>query len=316
MKLKVFKAFAATWAFLFQHGLDVLRIIWLPLALQIAAYYALMPGFLMGTSMMSAEPPADGAEAWTRLSPHLLPFLGFLLVACFTTIIIYAGLTRLIVRGEKPKLPFLLSWGADEWRLLGGWAIITALFVGVVIALQIVAALVGALGLLGQGPVTIILGFIGALVVIGAGVWAGVRLSLFAPATIAEQKIGIRTSWDKTEDDFGRLLGFWLLWVVLTVIVQFATFGLVTPPEYFEAMNSGGFGSPEEMRETMRAANEALARGYDLSTPGNALRMLWAFLLNFVYGVIGAVAGAVVWRMMTDVPAEANQAPQTRGGSA
>lgn len=309
MKLKVFKAFAATWAFLIQHGLEVLKIIWLPVALQIAAYYLLMPGFLMETSMLGADPPADGGEVWTHLAPHVLPFLGFLLVACVTTIILYAGLTRLIVRGEKTKLPFLLSWGADEWRLLGGWAIILALFVGVMIALQIVAMVVGALGLLGRGPITIILSFGGALVVICAGIWAGVRLSLFAPATIAERKIGIQTSWESTEDDFWSLLGFWALWVVLAIIVQFATFGLVTPPEYFEAMRDGGFSSREEMRETMRAANEALARGYDLSVPGNALRMLWAFLLNFVFGVVGTAAGAVAWRMITDTSAETKTAP-------
>jgi hypothetical protein len=311
MKLKVFKAFAATWAFLFQHALDVLRIIWLPVVLQVAAYYALMPGFLMETSMMGADPPADGGEAWTRLAPHILPFLGFLLVACVTTIILYAGLTRLIVRGEKPKLPFLLSWGADEWRLLAGWTIILALFVGVIVALQLVAMFVGALGLLGQGPITIILSFGGALVVICAAIWAGVRLSLFAPATIAEQKIGIQISWERTEDEFWNLLGFWVLWVVLAIIVQFATFGLVTPPEYFEVM-SGGFSSPEEMRETMREANEALARGYDLSVPGNALRMLWAFLINFVFGVFGTAAGAVAWRMMTDGSVDTKLATQAQ----
>ena len=308
MKLKVFKAFAATWAFLFQHGLDVLRIIWLPVALQIAAYYALMPGPLMEYTMLGANPPADAAETWTRMAPHILPFIGFLLVACVTTIILYAGLTRLAVRGEKPKLPFLLGWGADEWRLLAGWAAILVLFIGVMIALWLVAMLVGALGLLGRGPITIILSFGGALVVICAGIWAGVRLSLFAPATLAEQKIGIQTSWEKTEDDFWNLLGFWIIWFVLAIVVQFATFGLVTPPEYFEAMSSGGFSSPEEMRETMRAANEALARGYDLSIPGNALRMLWAFLLNFVFGVFGTVAGAIAWRMMTQTPAETTPA--------
>jgi hypothetical protein len=316
MKLKVFKAFAETWAFLFQHGLDVLRIIWLPVALQIAAYYALMPGFLMESSMMGAEPPTDAGEAWARFSPHILPFLGFLLVACVTTIILYAGLTRLIVRGERPKLPFLLSWGVDEWRLLAGWAIITLFVIGVLIALQIVAMIVGALGLLGQGPITIILSFGGALVVICAGIWAGVRLSLFAPATIAEQKIGIQTSWERTEDDFWNLLGFWVLWVVLAIIVQFATFGLVTPPEYFEAMNSGGFGSPEEMQETMRAANEALAQGYDLSVPGNAMRMLWAFLINFVFGVFGTAAGAVAWRMMTDGSLDAKPSSEVQPAQA
>ena len=316
MKLKVFKAFAATWAFLIQHGLDVLKIIWLPVALQIAAYYMLTPGFLMESTMMSADPSGDGGEAWTRLAPHILPFLGFLLVAFATTIILYAGLTRLIVRGEKPKLPFLLSWGGDEWRLLAGWAIIFAVFVGVVAAFWTVARFVDVLGLLGRGPITIILSFGGALIVICAGIWAGVRLSLFAPATIAEQKIGIKTSWEKTEDDFWNLLGFWVLWVVLAIIVQFATFGLVTPPEYFEAMNSGGFGSPEEMQETMRAANEALARGYDLSVPGNALRMLWSFLINFVFGVFGTVAGAVAWRMMTDGSADAKQSSQAEPAQA
>ena len=309
MKLKVFKAFTSTWVFLAVHALDVLRIMWLPVALQIAAYYALMPGFLAEYILLGANPPADMAEAWTRIAPHILPFLGFLLVACATTIILYAGLTRLIVRGEKPKLPFLLSWGADEWRLLAGWAIIFAVMVGVGIAFWLVGQIVGALGLLGRGPITIILGFGGALIVVCAGIWAGVRLSLFAPATIAEQKIGIRTSWEKTEDDFWNLLGFWVLWFVLAIIVQIATAGLITPPEYFEVMSGGGFSSPEEMRETMREANEALARGYDLSAPGNALRMLWAFLINFAFGVIGTTAGAIAWRMMTDGSVDAKPTP-------
>ncbi|HEX5006761.1 MAG TPA: hypothetical protein VFV70_06590 [Hyphomonadaceae bacterium] len=304
MRLKVFKAFAATWAVLFRNGLDVLRIVWLPVALQLAAYYALMPGFLTEYILLGANPPADFGETWTRMAPRILPFLGFLLVACVTTIIIYAGLTRLIVRGEKPKLPFLLSWGSDEWRLLAGWGIILAFAVGVAIAFWLVGQIVGALGLLGRGPITIILGFGGALVVLCAGAWAGVRLSLFAPATIAERKIGIQTSWEKTEDDFWNLLGFWVLWFVVVIIVQIATFNLITPPEYFEVMR-GGFSSPEEMRETMREANEALARGYDLSVPGNALRMLWAFLINFVFGVFATAAGAVAWRMMTDASVDA-----------
>ena len=304
MKLKVFKAFAATWAFLFRHGLDVLKIIWLPVLIQIGAYYGLAPGFLMESTMLGADPPADGAEAWARLSPHILPFLGFLLVTFGTTIIVYAGLTRLIVRKEKPRLPFLLSWGADEWRLLTGWAIFVAVFIGVFIVFNIVSGIVDALGLLGQGPITIILRAIGAIVVILAGVWIGVRLSLFAPATVAERKVGIRTSWEKTEDDVWALLGFWLLWFVLAIIVQFLTFNLVTPPEYFEAMRDGGFSSPEEAQQTMRAGNEALARGYDLSQPGNGLRMLWSYLINMVFGVVSTVAGAVAWRMMTDTSAE------------
>jgi hypothetical protein len=309
MKLKVFKAFAAAWAFLIQHGFDVLRIIWLPVVLQIAAYFALMPGPMAAYLMLSAEPPVDAAEAAARLGPHIAPFLGFLLVVCAATIIMYAGLTRLIVRGEKPHLPFLLSWGADEWRLLGGWAIILALFIGVQIALAIVATIVQTLGLLGQGPATIMLSIVGVIIVVVAAICATVRLSLFAPATIAERKIGILVSWERTEDDFWNLLGFWLLWILLAVVVQFMTFGLVTPPEYFEAMQSGGFGSPEEMRETMRAANEALARGYDLSGPGNAMRMLIAYLISTASGIIGTVAGAVAWRMMTDTSSEVKLQP-------
>jgi hypothetical protein len=300
MKLRVFKAFTMTFTVLVRSGLDVLRIIWLSTALQIAAYFALMPGFLYAWTMIAADPPADTGAMLARMAPFILPALAFLLVLCATTIIIYSGLTRLIVRGEKPRLPFLLSWGADEWRLLAGWAIILAAFVALIVVFNIVSAIVAALGLLGRGPINFMLGLFGAFLVFLAGVWLGVRLSLFAPATIAERKVGVRSSWEKTEDDFWNLLGFWLLWVVLAIVVQLATFGLVTPPAYFEAMQGASFGSREAMLDTMRAANEALAQGFDISVVDNVLRMLGNYLIGAVGGVIGTVAGAVVWKLTTD----------------
>jgi hypothetical protein len=112
-------------------------------------------------------------------------------------------------------------------------------------------------------------------------------------------------SWEKTEDLFWSLFGFWLIWMVLALVIQFATARLVTPPAYFEAMAQADFRSPESFREAMRHANAALAAGYDLADSGNVVRMLISFLMNIIASVVFAIASAVAWKALSDPPAEA-----------
>jgi hypothetical protein len=303
VKFKVFGAVGRTFAFLFQNTLSVLQIIWLPALLQTAAFFALMPGFLSVSTGLSADPPADGGEMWARMAPVLAPMVAFTAIAIALSIILSAGIARLVVKGDKPSLPFLLTWGTDEWLILGSWALIAAFIAAVAIAFSLfrwVSSLI-----LSSGVLANLISILGVIAILLAGLWICIRLSLFTPATIAERKIGIQVSWEKTEDLFWSLFGFWLIWIVMALIIQFATARLVTPPAYFEAMAQVDFRSPETMREAMRNANAALAAGYDLSGSGNIIRMLISMLLNIVASVVFAVASAVAWKALSDTPAEA-----------
>jgi hypothetical protein len=303
MKLRVFTAVGTTFAFLVQHGLDVLRVIWLPTVLQLAGYLLLMPSYLSTTTMLGADPPADAAETWARLAPVIALPVMFVILSVALTVMMFNGLTRLVVTGEKPRGPFLMRWGADEWRVLGGWALLFLIILALEVAIVVVGFLIRGIMALGPGP-GVILSIIAFIVILVIGVWICVRLSLLVPATLIAGKIGLGVSWERTDDDFWNLLGFWLIFAVAGFVVQLSLIGFLTPPGYFEAIQSGGFGSPEAMRDAMRKASEVMAKSYDLSDSGNVIRMLVSYLLSMVVAVVSAVAGAVAWRMMTDTAAE------------
>jgi hypothetical protein len=95
------------------------------------------------------------------------------------------------------------------------------------------------------------------------------------------------------------MFGFWLIFVVLVLVIQVTTAGLVTPPEYFEIMREADITSPA-FRETMREGYAALAAGYDMSDSANVVRMLISFFINLVVGVVFAVASVVAWKHLAE----------------
>jgi hypothetical protein len=298
MTFRVFDALGATFMFLFRQGLSVLQVVWLPAVLQIIAYFALMPGFMKSTTMLQADPPEDFATGFSRVAPYLAPMLLFTVITLALGIVMSLGLARLAVKGERPKGPFLLRWGDDEWRVLACWGIILACGAGVGIAFAAFNWL--AQLLLSSGPIANLLAIVGALAIVLAGVYIAVRLSLFTAATMASQKVGIPVSWDKTEDLFWPLFGFWLLWMVMALILQFVTSGLVTPPEYMQTMQQADIRTPEDFRQAMRDGYAVLAKSYELTSVDNVVRMLIAFLLQLIGSIVFGVASAIAWKQLDD----------------
>jgi hypothetical protein len=299
MHFKSFGAMGATFATLGRQGLGILHVAWLPALLQYAAYMLLMPGFLKATTMLTADPPADAAETWQRLSPTLPMMILFVVLALGLSIIMTAGLARLLLRGERPKLPFLLVWGRDETRILTCWGIIIATGIGVAAAFGLFQML--ASFLLSGNPIATMLMLCGLLLIVLAGVWIAVRLSLFTPATVAEERLGVSTSYELTEDIFWPLLGFWVMWVVLVILVQLVVVNnLVTPPGVREAMQGANFTSRDAFRDAMSKMYEALANGYDLSDSGNIVRQTITFAFNMITGVVFGVASIVAWKSLKD----------------
>ncbi|MDP3736720.1 MAG: hypothetical protein Q8R02_04975 [Hyphomonadaceae bacterium] len=300
MKFKVFQAIARTFVFTGRNWLPVLKIVWLPCLLQLVAFIVLMSSFMVAYIEAQTYAAEEGAEAWSRLLPVAPQGILFFLLTCVLTIIMFSGLTKLVVRGEKPRLPFYLAWGADEFRLLTAWAIQFAIIIGIVIAYFVANLLAQGMMSLAPGGVGLLFGILGAVGVAILATWVGVRLSFIAPETIAHRKVGVSSSWEMTEDYYWPLLGFWIIWAIIAQAAQWSSTPYVLPPGYFEAMQNADFTSREGMQQAMREANLALAAGYDMSDIANVLRTTLAFFINFLGSIVIAMAGAVSWKMMTD----------------
>jgi len=305
MPLDISKGIGRTFAFLFAHIIDVLKIAWLPIVLQLAAFYLLMPAYVRATAGLAlVREPSEAASAWAQAVPGFGMFFLFMLITFVTSIAMVVGLTRLTLTGTAPRTPFYLGWGKDEWRLMAGWLIFAAIVALLAVLLQGGGVVLG--GLLGGGPIGTMLILAMNVVLLVAIFVVCVRLSLLAPATLATGKMSLRESWERTDDHFWGFLGFWLLFVVMFVIVYAVIyFNFSLPPGYFQAFSGVNPREPDSMREAMVKANEMMIASYDFSNIGNALRQTPGALLGPVGGVITTIAGATAWKLTSEEePAE------------
>jgi hypothetical protein len=296
MKLPVFRAIGATFAFIARNLLDILKIAWLPAVLICLAYVLIMPPYMAQVGAMPAPKPGDVFGPLMATLPYTLA-----LVAASTLINLplFSGLMKLILRGERPRfLP--LSFGADEVKLLASWGLIFAGFVALVAAFAGALLLTRLLASLGPGPGSII-GLIAAVVLIGVGVWLAARVSLVSPAAIALRKLGVQPAWDATEENAWRLIGFWALLIVPMFIISSFLTPLLTSPGYLDAMReiAPAARSPERLQAAVQHSNEVLAAGYVLSDTGNLVRLLANALLAFLATLVLAIASGVAWRELT-----------------
>jgi hypothetical protein len=300
MKLEISAAFGRTFTFLFANIGNVLRIVWLPIVLQLVAFFLLMPGYVRGTALLAAiGEPDEAANAMAQALPAF-GLLGLFIVATFlTSVAMVVGLTRLMLKGEKPSGPFYIGWGGDEWRLAGGWLIFAAIIAGLVIVLQVGGFLLR--GVLGPGPQAAIIVLLVNLILLAAIFTVCVRLSLLAPATIATGKISLRESWERTDDDFWNFLGFWLLFALMfAVIYAVLYFTFLLPPGYFASFQGMDPSDRNTLLEAMRKANDVMVRSYDLSDISNVMRLTVGAILGPLGGVITTIAGAATWKIVTD----------------
>jgi hypothetical protein len=299
MALDIAKGIGRTFAFLFGHIVDVLKIAWLPTVLQLAAFYLLMPGYVRGTAALALAPtePEEIATAWAQAMPGYGLLCVLMLVTFVTFVPMVAGLTRLALKGERPRLPFYIGWGKDEWRITGGWLIFALIVAGLVVLLQGGGFLLG--GMMGGGPIAAMIILVVSLVLVMAIFTVCVRLSLFAPATLALGKMGLRESWERTDDHFWGFLGYWLLlFLMLFAVYLIIYFMFVLPPGYFGVF--AGVTSQEDVREAMVKANDLMIASYDFSNIGNVLRQLPGAIFGPLAVIITSIAGATAWKLTSE----------------
>ncbi|HEV7694234.1 MAG TPA: hypothetical protein VGO52_25590 [Hyphomonadaceae bacterium] len=306
MKLPVFKAVAMTFAFLGAHLLDLVRIVWLPMALMLVLMAVVMPGYMqtiMGAS--TADPAAASEEAMAAFSASAPVLLLLFVVSIAFYLVLFAGVLKLVLHGENPKLPFYAGFGGDEFRLLGTWVLQLLIFIGAYIGIALVGGAAAFLAV--SSPM---LGGIAALVVIIVGMvafcWLMLRLSLATPATIGQRTIGLGPSWNVAKGNVWRLLGYWLIWGIVFMVIEIVMIALLMPG-YFEAMGdiftAAGSGSPEGVEAATQKMNDAMMSMY-AGTPGSIASQAGGLILGTAAIVMMAVAGGVAWRLMTDTSPE------------
>jgi len=70
--------------------------------------------------------------------------------------------------------------------------------------------------------------FLGGLAVIGFSLWVAVRLSLLGPHAFSHHHIDIRAAWIQTHGQFWRLLGMFVMTIILGILVPLIGAGLAS----------------------------------------------------------------------------------------
>jgi hypothetical protein len=296
-RLPVFRAFAATFAIIAERWLDILRIALLPAVVATALTYVLVPQVLNAVLQMpppgdTPDPGAVGAAAQTML----LSILALAAASAVLNAIVFAGLLKLVLRGDRPKTPVYLGFGREELMLLGTWG----LLVLILMAVFFIGGLISGL-LNGLMPV---MGSILGIAINIAMIWFCLRVSLSAPAAIELNRLGLRPSWAATGGQVWLLLGYWLVLMLPVMIVESIINAMLAPPPLPGAPTTPPQ-SPQEQYDFYMFIIRQTVTNFDLDAGPGIPRAIFAVVQSLSLNVLSAIAGGVAWRMITERKATA-----------
>jgi len=137
-------------------------------------------------------------------------------VALFLASVLQAAVIRSVVEPNNDRFAYL-RLGKEELQLLIVSLITWAAALGVTV-IPSGAVVLGASLL--SGAAAGWFATLGALAVIGLSLWVAVRLSLLGPHAFSHHHIDIREAWVQTHGQFLRLLGMYVLAIVLAAVVS------------------------------------------------------------------------------------------------
>lgn len=219
MKLPVFKAVGMTFAFVFGKLGDVIRILWLPYLILTAAsmwfIYKLVPFALTLLDMNFNEKP-DPQQVFAAIQPLVAPCGVLLLASLIFMPMMYAGLLRFLVKGERPGGVFYLRFGKDEWNVLLTYIVILLISIGVGIVFGAIEAGV-RIGV--PGPAGMMVRQLVSLVERIVSLWINIKLSLAFAAAVGVGAIGIGRSWSVVKGNWWNLFGFFIVLGIIYLLV-------------------------------------------------------------------------------------------------
>lgn len=298
MKLPVFKAVGATFAYLFRHAGLLFASLWLPALLFMAAMIYAMPLYMDAVIKMS---PSDGAV--TTLSPEFLRATGIMYGASFAFYpMLYVASLRHLVRGDRLKFPFYLNFGGDEIRVIAAYFLLmVVIFVTMIVGVLGVAAIAFSVSIIWKSAGEII-ALVPMIALLVAMPWIMMRLSLIFPAAIARRSVGISESWRATKGNSLRLLLFWIIITLAVLPAVGAYFALVFWDQFGalrEAFSTAG--DPAVVSaEVERRMLEIQREFYDPAREGFWPAMIATYLYMIVVTAYTNVASGMAWRYLTD----------------
>lgn len=166
-------------------------------------------------SQQGSDDPTEALAMLQKLAPlYMLMIPAGLLVIAVTSAAVY----RVVLRPDDSRFGYL-RLGRDELRLALLMLVYLVLAVGFTFVVTLVAGLLAAgAGALG-GAAGTLLGVLIGLATLGFIVFVAVRLSLAGPMTFAQRRLRVFESWSVTRGNFWRLLGAYVLAIVLALIV-------------------------------------------------------------------------------------------------
>lgn len=137
-------------------------------------------------------------------------------VALALSSVLQAAIIRSVIEPQNSRFAYL-RLGKEELQLLIVSLITWAAALGVTVIPS--GAVVLGTSLL-SGAAAAWFGFLGALAVIGLSLWVAVRLSLLGPHAFSHHHIDLREAWVQTHGQFLRLLGMYVMAIVLAAVVS------------------------------------------------------------------------------------------------
>lgn len=221
-KIRMGRAIGDAYDLTFGRYAAVFGVIWLPmLALAAAEYFTFAPVLSsMPDAMQYALAHPDDPSGPAQFNQLNGTMYLFNLIVLVFSIWMRVGVTKLALDMPRgPKFAYFFS-GLDELRVIAGYFVYFALYLGAVIGVAIavgiiifvVAALYGAgvfapidPGLLkGLAIGAAVLGFVAAF---GAAIYLQTRLLyLLVPATVSEKRFGLWESWELSRGNFWRIV--------------------------------------------------------------------------------------------------------------
>jgi len=187
--------------------------------------------FLLSLALMTIMRPfyagqLAAMQAGTAAPPNFGPLLLMIVLLLVVMTVVWAAVFRAVLFPEQSRLAYL-RLGMDELRLLGCVLVLLIAFYLLMLVSGIVLAILGA-AIMGVGGAAGGVAAVGLAAVV-LSLWLGTRFSLAGPLTILERKIIIGRSWRMTRGNFWRLLGAYLVIIVLLVVVYGGLSLLRTP---------------------------------------------------------------------------------------
>lgn len=294
MSFRVFKAVAATFAYLAGHWLLLLKAMWLPglivAGLQLYAAPSLLASMAEFTLLGPNPDPETAAAAFTRFGGSIIFYLIAGLI--FFPMLTVASLKH-IMRGEEQRLPFYLNYGADETRIMGANFLFHLMVFVIMLIAEIVAGVLVATATFAGPAAAGAVKSIGSIFSQAATGWFQVRLSTLFPAVMATRTMGLGIAWDATRRDWLALIGFWILigLVILPVILICLAPGVLPFAADIASVQSGDAAVVAAFLQKLAAALSPSAPGFWMTAAGIAV-------MTLVVNAVVNVASAVAWRYL------------------